>query len=585
MVTHLTEEISRSVWFGWGDPARARPLTPAALAYLRRTLRLASVEAAHPPVDLADVRVGPVALDEGALVEFRAITGAEHVSTDATERIRHAGGKSTPDLLRRRSGDALDAPDAVVYPGSSAEVRGILDLCVKRQLAVVAFGGGTSVVGGVEPLRGRFAGVITVDLRRMDRLLHVDRLSRTASFEAGIRGPALEAALAPHGFTLGHFPQSHQEATLGGYVATRSAGQASTGYGRSDDLVKSVHLETPVGPFDAGSLAPGSAAGPKLLDVVVGSEGTLGVITSATMKVSPAPADKVYGAWSFPTFEAGAEAMRRLRQDGVRGDMPHVCRLSDTDETASTFKLGGAKTAALSRYLAVRGQKTPALALFVWEGGRREATARRRRSARILRRGGGIPLGPLPGRSWEHGRFSAPYLRDELLTRGVYVETLETAATWGRVEETYRSVRRAILNALQEKGGGAYVQTHISHVYSDGASLYFTFLAGLEEDGLAQNARVKAAASNAIVAAGATITHHHAVGMDHAPYMRAEIGDLGVRVLAGIKATLDPGGIMNPGKLIPAAQPVPAAQPGTTDPPGTTHPPGPTSPTYPEAPQ
>lgn len=552
MVTNLTEEVSRSVWYGWGDPSRARPLSAGALAFLRRTLGLASVEAVHPPVDLADVRVGPIALDATVLAELRTVTGAEHVATDALERILHAGGKNTPDLLRRRGGDALQAPDAVVFPGTSEEVGELLALCVKRQLAVVAFGGGTSVVGGVEPLRGQFAGVITIDLRRMNRLLSLDPAARTATFEAGIRGPAIEAALAPHGLTLGHFPQSHQEATLGGYVATRSAGQASTGYGRSDELVKSVHLETPVGPFDVGSSAPGSAAGPKLLDVIVGSEGTLGIITSATLKVSPAPAEKVYGAWSFPSFAAGAQAMRRLRHDGARGDMPHVCRLSDTDETASTFKLGGWKTGALSAYLTARGQKTPALALFVWEGDGRRARARKRRSARILRRAGGISLGPLPGKSWEHGRFSGPYLRDELLSRGVFVETLETAATWGRVEETYASARRAILDALEANGAAAYVQTHISHVYSDGASLYFTFLSGLEEDGLAQNARVKAAATNAIVAAGATITHHHAVGTDHAPYLEAEIGELGIKVLAAIKHSLDPEGIMNPGKLIPA---------------------------------
>ncbi|NVM99311.1 FAD-binding oxidoreductase [Arthrobacter sp. SDTb3-6] len=552
MVTQLTEIISRSVWYGWGDPARARPLDARTLRHLRRMLQLESVDASHPPVNLADVRVGPVRLDQSVLSELRAIVGPGHVSTDAAERILHAGGKSTPDLLRRRSGDALGAPDAVVFPGSSDEVGALLALCARRHLAVVAFGGGTSVVGGVEPLRGGLAGAVTLDLRRMDRLLDVDPLARTATFEAGIRGPAIEAALAPHGFTLGHFPQSHQEATLGGYVATRSAGQASTGYGRSDQLVKAVHLETPAGPFDAGSLAPGSAAGPRLLDVVVGSEGTLGVITRATVKVSPAPESKVHGAWSFPSFGAGAEALRLLRHHGVRGDMPHVCRLSDTGETASTFRLGGWKAGALSRYLALRGQQAPALALFVWEGDVREVRTRLRRSARILRRAGGIPLGPVPGKSWEHARFAGPYLRDGLLTRGVFVETLETAATWGRLADTYGSVRRAIQEALEARGAAAHVQTHISHVYPDGASLYFTFLAGLEEDGLAQNARVKAAALHAILAAGATITHHHAVGLDHAPYLAAEIGGLGVRVLRSIKDTLDPSGIMNPGKLIPA---------------------------------
>ncbi len=551
METHITDEISRSVWYGWGDPSRAKPLSAGTLEFLRSTLKLRSVAPDHPPVELSEVRVEPIAISDAVLDDLRAIVGPSHVATDPTTRILHAGGKSTPDLIRRRGGDALEAPDAVVFPGGETEVRAILALCVRLRLAVVAFGGGTSVVGGVEPLRGRFAGVITLDMARMDRLLHVDPLARTATFEAGIRGPAIEAALAPHGLTMGHFPQSHQEATLGGYVATRSAGQASTGYGRSDDLVKSAHLETPSGPFDVGSQAPGSAAGPKLLDVVVGSEGTLGVITRATVKVVPVPAAKVYGSWSFPSFEAGAEAMRRLRQDGARGDMPHVCRLSDTDETASTFKLGGAKTGALQRYLGLRGQRTPAMALFVWEGSEQEAKAGKRRSARIMRAAGGISLGPLPGKSWEHGRFSGPYLRDELLTRGVFVETLETATSWGLLAQTYADVRAAILDALQADGGSAYVQTHVSHVYSDGASLYFTFLAGMEGDPLAQNARVKAAASEAIVAAGATITHHHGVGVDHAPYMGAEIGDLGIKVLAGIKSALDPAGIMNPGKLLP----------------------------------
>ncbi|MGB9034879.1 MAG: FAD-binding oxidoreductase [Paeniglutamicibacter sp.] len=554
MVTQNTVTIPRSVWHGWGDPARAKPLAAGGLEYLRATLGLRHVDATHPPVDFADIELDTSALGEEVLAELRGICGVDHVSTERTERILHSGGKSTPDLLRIRGGDARQAPDAVLFPGSADQVRRILELCVRRRLAVVAFGGGTSVVGGVEPEHGPFSGVLTLDMRRMDKLLHLDALSRTATFEAGIRGPAIEADLEPLGFTLGHFPQSHQEATLGGYVATRSAGQASTGYGRSDDLVKAVHLETPAGPMDVGSTAPGTAAGPRLLDLVVGSEGTLGVITSATVLIHPLPESRSHGAWSFESFDAGAAALRRLRHEGVRGDMPHVCRLSDTDQTAATFKLGGPKTAAMSRYLGLRGQHAPALALFVWEGSKRETAARKRRSARILRAAGGIYIGPLPARAWERGRFSGPYLRDELLTRGVLVETLETAATWTRLEATYAAVRGAILDALAEGGGTGYVQAHISHVYPDGASLYFTFLAGLEEDGTAQNARVKKAASQAIVAAGATITHHHAVGIDHAPYLEAEIGALGIAVLAGIKETLDPSGIMNPGKLIPAPQ-------------------------------
>ena len=551
MVTHITEQVPRSIWYGWADPTRATELRPSALAYLRTTLKLQSEEKTHQPVDISAVRLYPSKLDPAALAELQGICADEHVSTTDFERIMHAGGKSTPDLLRIRAGDALDAPDAVIFPADAEQVFRVLEVCVARRIAVVPFGGGTSVVGGVQPRAAGFGAVITLDLRRLDQLVDLDPLSRTATLQAGMRGPEIETALQARGFTLGHLPQSHQEATLGGYVATRSAGQASTGYGRSDALVKSVALQTPTGPMTLGSAAPGSAAGPKLLDLVVGSEGTLGVITSASMKISPLPEHKAYGAWSFPSFAAGAAALRQLEHQGVRGDMPHVCRLSDSDETAATLKLGGPKTEALGKYLALRGQKTPALALFVWEGPRAEVTKRKRRSARIMKAAGGVALGSMPATAWEHGRFSGPYLRDELLTRGVYVETLETSASWSNLESTYAAVRGAILDALGEHGKPGYVQTHISHVYPDGASLYFTFLGALETDGLAQNERIKKAASRAIVDAGATITHHHAVGIDHAPYMEHEIGARGIEVLESIKRTLDPTGIMNPGKLIP----------------------------------
>lgn len=551
MVTHITEQVPRSIWYGWADPARATTLRPGALNYLRNTLELNSVEKTHKPVAVSAVRLNPSRLEGEALAELQSICGPEHVSIADHERIMHAGGKSTPDLLRIRSGDALEAPDAVIFPADAEAIGRVLEACVTHRVAVVPFGGGTSVVGGVHPIRAGFSAAITLDLRRLDQLVELDPVSRTATLQAGMRGPDIETALQARGFTLGHVPQSHQEATLGGYVATRSAGQASTGYGRSDALVKSVALQTPTGPMVLGSAAPGSAAGPKLLDVVVGSEGTLGVITQARMKITPVPEAKAYGAWSFPSFAAGAAALRQLEQHGVRGDMPHVCRLSDGDETAATLKLGGTKTEALGKYLALRGHKTPALALFVWEGPRAEVAKRKRRSARILKAAGGVRLGPMPATAWEHGRFSGPYLRDELLTRGVYVETLETAASWIDLDSTYVAVRAAILGALGANGKPGYVQTHISHVYPDGASLYFTFLGALEEDGEAQNERIKTAASQAIVAAGATITHHHAIGIDHAPYMEHEIGAKGIEVLAGIKHTLDPTGIMNPGKLIP----------------------------------
>src|SRR5690554_2090598 len=548
MAADITETVPHSVWNGWGDPAQGHPLGEHALAYLRAELGLDSTEPIHTPVDLADVVVPPSTLPDSALAGLRNLVGEKHVAVDDETRIVHAGGKSTPDLLRRRAGDVSSAPDAVVFPGTSEEVAAVLALCSAERIAVVPFGGGTSVVGGVEPLRGPFTSVITLDLGRMNRMLALDEESRTATFQAGIRGPAIEAALADRGFTLGHLPQSHQQATLGGYASTRSAGQSSTGYGRSDDLITGIRVETPSGTLALGGHAPADAAGPDLTQLLLGSEGVLGIITEVTVAITPAPAEKSYGAWAFPSFEAGAAALRALAQDAAAGDLPAVVRLSDVDETAANFELaGGRSIALLRRYLARRGLKHPALALFVWEGARGRTAGRKRRCARLFRAHGGVYVTAKPASSWDGGRFLAPYRRDELLTRGVFVETLETAATWSKLAATHDAVHDAIISAMSSR---CHVQSHVSHIYRGGASLYYTVVAAMEGDGFEQYRRMKSAASEAIVAAGATITHHHAVGVDHAPYLTAEIGELGQAILASVKATLDPVGILNPGKLI-----------------------------------
>lgn len=559
MAASISETISRSVWWGWGDPERAQPLSEHAIRLLRETLQLDSTELSHPPVAESQVRVGPTTrLDDQSVDALRAIVGAEHVNTTDHERIIHSGGKSTPDLLRRRDGDALDAPDAIVFPGSTDEVAAVLAYCVAHRIAVVPFGGGTSVVGGVEPVRAEFGHLISVDLTRMTELVSIDPVSRTARFQAGIRGPAVEASLAQLGYTLGHLPQSHQEATLGGYAATRSAGQASTGYGRSDGLILGLTVETPNGQLNLGDRAPASAAGPDLLQLFLGSEGTLGIITEVMVAIVPKPTKKSYGAWAFPSFEAGVSALRGLIQDAPRGDVPEVCRLSDTDETDLTLKLSESSAVTmLRRYLTARGLRTPALAIFVWEGTDNSVAARKRRSASRLRKAGGIYVTGAPAEAWDNGRFNAPYQRDELLSRGVFVETLETAALWSNLTATHAAVRTAIRQALANDAaaGGSvehpsHIQAHVSHLYRSGASLYYTFIARREPDPIAQYRRVKAAASTAIVNAGATITHHHAVGTEHAPYLSAEIGELGVAILAGLKGVVDPVGILNPGKLM-----------------------------------
>jgi len=545
-------------WWGWGVDGHDAPLSPGALALLAERIGPLPSDR-REPVALEDVRLPDPALPAVARERLVAAVGAEHVRDDRLARVSHAAGRGYHDLVRLRAGQLAGAPDAVVYPGDAAEVAAVLRACAEEGVAVVPFGGGTSVVGGVEPLRGRFPAVVALDLARLDRLLSTDSVSLTATVQAGMTGPALEAALGERGLTLGHFPQSFEHATVGGWVATRSAGQASTGYGRIDELVLALRVLTPSGEI-ATRVVPASAAGPRLRELLVGSEGALGVIVEVTLRVRPTPAVRRYEAFSLPRLRDGVDAFRTLVQSGCA---PDVARLSDPLETQVSLELSGGErlaTRALRGYLRARGHGEGCLVIAGWEDAS-EAAVRRRRSAtvRVLHEHGALALGTPVGRAWEHGRFHAPYLRDELLAHGVMVETLETATTWERLLELHDAVAAALDGALRGRGTPPIVMSHVSHVYRAGASLYFTFVAR-QEDGaeLEQWHAAKAAASEAILAGGGTITHHHAVGRDHAPWLPGEVGELGIALLRAAKATLDPAGVMNPCKLIDPA-PLPGA--------------------------
>jgi alkyldihydroxyacetonephosphate synthase len=513
----------------WGAPSAATVLPDSALGLVALAFGLQDrppVEGATPP---------PPALDDALLDGLRAIVGTEHVLTDDATRALRTRGKSTPDLLRARAGDLDDAPDAVVRPGGHAEVEAVLAWAVDHRVAVVPFGGGTCVTGGLAARRDGFAGLVSLDLVRMRRLLAVDEVSMTATLEPGVRGPEAEALLADHGLTLGHYPQSFRHASIGGFAATRSSGQSSAGYGRFDAMVVGLTAATPTGSLHLGS-SPANAAGPDLRQLLLGSEGAFGVITSVTVRVRRAPAVTSYEGWRWPSFDTGSEAMRTLAQSGL---LPTVLRLSDESETAINLadpsSIGGADDPGC---LMVTG----------YEGTASFVEARRAAVTAVLTDLGGTPLGAEPGEKWAHGRFDGPHLRDALLDHGVLVETLETATFWSNRERLYADVKAALTSTL---GDGSLVLCHVSHVYETGCSLYFTVAARQAEDPLGQWQDAKAAASDAIVAAGATITHHHAVGTDHKPWLAREIGDVGVRVLRAVKAELDPTGILNPGVLIP----------------------------------
>ncbi|WP_238423443.1 FAD-binding oxidoreductase [Gordonia sp. 'Campus'] len=516
----------------WGDPARTTELPAAAAA-------LAGGAESDRGVDPAAVAPPESRIGDELRAEIASVVGAEHVSAADDVRVQHTRGYSTPDLLRLRAGDAADAPDVVVYPGDHDEVVSILELCARHDLAVVPFTGGTSVVGGLAPDRSGASGVVSVDLRRLDRLLEIDDISRIADLHAGLRGPAAEALLREQGWTLGHFPQSYEGAGIGGYAATRSAGQSSAGYGRFDEMVEGLVLATPRGTVELGT-APRSAAGPDLRQLVLGSEGVFGIITSVRVRIRPAPSARVFDAWRFPSFADGATALRRLAQDGP---LPTVLRLSDEVETALNL-------ADPSVTGEIGDDASGCLVIAGYEGEDGEVARRRDAASAVLVDAGGAALGAAPGESWRTGRFAAPYLRDPLLDAGVLVETLETVTFWSRLHELRASVTAAITDTLTASGTPPLVMCHISHVYESGASLYFTVVAPFGDDPAADWASAKSAANTAIRAAGASITHHHAVGRDHRDAYHDEIGPLALDALRAVKATLDPAGICNPGILI-----------------------------------
>lgn len=513
----------------WGDPARAQSLPTEARGLVEMVFGVDDRPAVESPA------LAPSAIDGDVLARLAEAVGEENVRTDDETRRLRTRGKSTPDLLRARAGDLTDAPDAVVRPGSHDEVAAVLAIAVEHHLAVVPFGGGTSVTGGLVAIREGYAGVLSLDLVRMKRLVSVDHTSMTAVLEPGLRGPEAEARLAAEGVTLGHYPQSFEYASIGGFAATRSSGQSSAGYGRFDSLVVGLAVATPRGRIDLGS-APANAAGPDLRQLFLGSEGTFGVITAVTVRVRTLPEVKVYEGWRWPSFADGAAAMRTLAQSGL---LPTVIRLSDESETAIN----------LADPAAIGGEGAAGCLMITgYEGDPAAVDAKRAAVTAVLAGLGGEGTGTAAGDKWAHGRFDAPYLRDSMLDAGVLVETLETATFWSNVPRLYADVKAALTGAL---GDPSIVLCHISHVYETGCSLYFTVAAKEAADPLPQWEKAKTAASDAMIAAGATITHHHAVGTDHKPWFAQEVGPLGVSVLRAVKADLDPTGILNPGVLIP----------------------------------
>lgn len=527
-------------WNGWGDASVTYPISDQVLNWLGERLgKLSS------PQDVSlETQVHRVAPSR--------LPGHPLIHTAAEDRVRHARGQSLPDWIAVRSGRIARFPEGVAYPESDDDLRDLFGYARQVGAALIPYGGGTSVVGGVNPEEDG-PPAITVDLSRMSGLLHLDTRSRLATFGAGIRGPHLEAALRAQGHMLGHFPQSFELSTLGGWIATRSSGQQALYYGRIERLLAGGRLVTPAGTLDLPPF-PASAAGPDLREWVLGSEGRMGIISRATVRITPTPAHEEFHAVFFPSWAAGVEAAREIVQAGLTLSM---LRLSDPSETEANLVLAGHEQlvnllhGGLTLMGHRRGEKC--LLLLGATGGRASVRRARRDAIHIARRYGGLNLGQMMGQAWARTRFKTPYLRNTLWESGVAVDTLETAVPWSDVHVTAEAILQAIRNVAAVMDEPVLAFAHLSHLYPTGASIYVTFLFRVESDPdhlLERWQGMKQAASRVIVEHGGTITHQHAVGTDHAPYLEAEKGKPGMALIAGAIRQCDPDGIMNPGKLV-----------------------------------
>ncbi len=559
-------DIPNLRWWGWGtlDQDFSLESRPTFWSTLQKWLELPDEAINHEtsPISLEEISLRPPRLDDPMLSSLYKLLGKDIVRTDKRTRVEHAYGKSYCDLIRIRAGHIPNPPDVVVYPADQRQVASLLKWAADRDVVIIPFGGGSSVLRGVEPPSGEHF-TITLDMAHLDRVLSVDPVSRTARIQAGVTGPEVEAQLNARGFTLGQFPQSFEFSTLGGWIATRSAGQNAIGYGKIEHITQAVRVVTPAGIIETKN-TPATAAGPGLLEMIVGSEGTCGVITEATMRIQPLPKVRDYRGILFHNLEDGIAAFRNLMQSRVL--RPAIARLSDAPETATNAvisdehhglrRLAGHLT---ERYLKAQGYDPSAGATLLLLGfdGDDDWTARQWNVALGIcgdqRR---LSLGRAMGRAWMRDRYAQPYLRDALLGRSVMVDTLETATTWSNLMHLYQAMVSAMKATIATTGGGpGYVLTHISHAYEQGASLCSTFLGRQVDDAdplvkQAQWREIKQATTEAILAAGGTLTHHHGIGRDHAPWLKQEVGSLGLKVLRSLKQTLDPTGILNPGVLL-----------------------------------
>ena len=546
-------------WWGWGDEdvSFTSDDKPALGPFLHRVLDIDVTRTTGRPAAFESLHVPEPSAPPGLAAALADAVGRDHVSTDPLDRVVHARGKSLRDLVRHRRGELGRIPDAVVRPGDEEEAGAVVRAVLDADAVLIPFGGGTSITGSLEAPQDERRPVISLDASRLRRVLAVDAASNLARIEAGAFGPDIERQLNAQGWTFGHFPDSFTHSTLGGWIATRSSGMQSDRYGDIADITRAVRVVTPAGLLVTRPV-PHASTGPSVREMVLGSEGRLGVITEATVHVRRLPERRVILGYLFPTWADGLAAMGDIAASEAA---PSVTRVSDSYETAFSFAtrkdptiVDRAKSAALRAYLRRRrgfDLEAMCLAFIGYEGTQSHVAGQRKAVRRIATRHGGLCIGASPGELYDQKKFDTPYIRDFLLDRGALADVSETAAPWSRLTALYDTAMAAAHGAFSDLGVLGYVMCHLSHSYHAGACLYFTFgfKPTAQDHGLAEYDAIKSAIQQAFIDSGGTLSHHHAVGTEHARWLEDDISAPGVAMLRGLFAGVDPGGNLNPGKI------------------------------------
>jgi len=550
--------VKHMKWWGWGVEGvsfhwQDKPAFPA---FLSRATGVDVTREPVPPKSIDELAVPAPQISDDVRGRVTDAVGATHVNYDDLDRVVHTYGKSLRDLLRLRAGDLPRVPDAVVYPGSEADVRALVDLAGEADLVLIPFGGGSNISGSLHPLPEETRTVLTVDLGRLNQVLELDEDSGLARVQAGVLGPDLEEQLGRRGWTMGHFPDSFTHSTLGGWVATRSSGMQSDKYGDIAHITRGMRVVQPSGTLVVRPV-PSTATGPSTREMVLGSEGRLGIITEVTIQVHRIPENRVIQAYLFPSWEAGLAAMQEISTSDAH---PSVTRVSDANETefslstrkaSKGFSVSSTVGAQLFKFLERRGWdlSQACLSFIGFEGGRAHVAHEKGIVSSIVKAHGGVGLGKGPAVLYDQKKFDTPYIRDFFLDRGGAADVSETAAPWSKLLPLYNAVVENVRKTYADLGVTGWIMCHLSHSEHSGACLYFTFAFAHDADPIAQYDRVKEALQGTFIEAGGTLSHHHAVGTEHSRWLEDDISTQGVRMVQGVIDTVDPTHQLNPGKI------------------------------------